>query len=63
MMPSQTYVEATRKIGGLDRMMKKLGGIESPEATASAVEFILEGLYISKRLSKTTFENKLVYRR
>ncbi len=63
MLPSQPYTEAVRKIGGMERMLKKLGNIESPEATASAVEFILEGLYINKRLSKTTFENKLVYRR
>lgn len=63
MLDSHSYSDSSRKINGLDRMLKKLGVIESPEASASAIEFILEGLYLNKRLTKTTFENKLVYRR
>jgi magnesium chelatase subunit I len=30
------------------------GGDESPAAIASAVEFVLEGLHLSKRLNKDT---------
>jgi len=36
---------------------------ERPEAIASAVEFILEGLHVNKRLNKTRMEGKTVYRR
>ena len=44
-------------------MIKAVNIPETPEAIASAVEFILEGLYVNRRLSKTRREGKTVYRR
>ena len=38
------------------------GGDESPSAVASAVEFILEGLHLSKRLNKDAVGNRATYR-
>jgi magnesium chelatase subunit I len=38
------------------------GGDESPAAIASAVEFILEGLHLSKRLNKDAVAGKATYR-
>jgi magnesium chelatase subunit I len=38
------------------------GGDESPAAIASAVEFILEGLHLSKRLNKDAIAGKATYR-
>jgi magnesium chelatase subunit I len=37
-------------------------GDESPAAVASAVEFILEGLHLSKRLNKDVAGSKATYR-
>ncbi len=34
---------------------------ERPEAIAAAVEFILEGLHVNKRLNKSKVEGKIVY--
>ena len=38
------------------------GGDESPAAVASAVEFILEGLHLSKRLNKDAVGARATYR-
>lgn len=39
-----------------------VGGDESPAVVASAVEFILEGLHLSKRLNKDAMGNRATYR-
>ena len=38
------------------------GGDESPAAVASAVEFVLEGLHLSKRLNKDAVGARATYR-
>ena len=38
------------------------GGDESPAAVASAVEFVLEGLHLSKRLNKDARGTSATYR-
>ncbi|HEY3140606.1 MAG TPA: magnesium chelatase [Acidimicrobiales bacterium] len=38
------------------------GGDESPAALASAVELVLEGLHLSKRLNKDALDGKITYR-
>jgi magnesium chelatase subunit I len=38
------------------------GGDESPAAVAAAVEFVLEGLHLSKRLNKDASGSRAVYR-
>lgn len=38
------------------------GGNESPAVLASAVEFVLEGLHLSRRLNKDTSGAKATYR-
>ena len=38
------------------------GGDESPAAVAAAVEFVLEGLHLSKRLNKDTSGARATYR-
>jgi magnesium chelatase subunit I len=43
-------------VSGLGKTMERLGlsGAESPTFAASAVEFALEGLYLTRRISKVT---------
>jgi magnesium chelatase subunit I len=38
------------------------GGDESPAAVASAVELVLEGLHLSKRLNKDAVDGRATYR-
>ena len=40
----------------------KLAGSETPAAVASATEFLLEGLHLSKRLNKDNVDGRSAYR-
>jgi magnesium chelatase subunit I len=55
-IPARTY---TRTIGDLPELataLKKLGLPDRPEARASVIEFLLEGLHLNKRLNKDEVE-------
>jgi magnesium chelatase subunit I len=62
-MTAGLYVQNATRIGGMADAVKQINSLENPEAFASAVEFILEGLHLNKRLIKTEIESKMVYRR
>lgn len=51
-LPSKFYVEGLKHLDGFTGMLEKLGvGNESPEV-ASAIEFVLEGLHLNRRLNR-----------
>ncbi|MBI2853018.1 MAG: magnesium chelatase [Chloroflexi bacterium] len=62
-MPAKSYVRNVKEIVGLTEAVKVLNDSERPEAIAAAMEFVLEGLHLNKRLNKTRSEGKTVYRR
>ena len=62
LLPSKEYVKMVKKIEGLDRAVAKLKPGENPAVIASAVEFILEGLHLNKRLNKDTVGGRTQYR-
>jgi magnesium chelatase subunit I len=43
-------------------VLELTGGDESPAAIAAAVEFVLEGLHLSKRLNKDASAGRATYR-
>ncbi|HZQ88082.1 MAG TPA: sigma 54-interacting transcriptional regulator [Acidimicrobiales bacterium] len=57
-----TYVELLGKMPDLRKQVLALAGSESPAAVASAVEFVLEGLHLSKRLNKDAVGARATYR-
>jgi magnesium chelatase subunit I len=61
--PSMEYVNQLARVGGLKAAVAKLNGHGSPATVASAVEFILEGLHLNKRLNKDEVAGKVRYRR
>ncbi len=63
MMSSKSYVRNVKEIIDFEAMVSRLSISESPEAAASAMEFILEGLHLNRRLNKTDIEGKTIYRR
>jgi magnesium chelatase subunit I len=63
MTPSSSYVRLARETPGMDAVIKPLGGASSPAATASAVEFVLEGLHLNRRLNKDRVGGGARYRR
>lgn len=61
-MRAQSYVRYVKEIEGLADAVEVVNDSERPEAIASTVEFILEGLHLNKRLNKTRLAGKTVYR-
>ena len=61
-VPAASYVELLAKMPDLRRQVVALAGGESPAAVASAVEFVLEGLHLSKRLNKDAAGARATYR-
>ena len=51
-VPSRDYVAWMRETPGMPEAVGRLGVGESPAAIASAVEFLLEGLHLHRRLNK-----------
>jgi magnesium chelatase subunit I len=52
MQPAMNYVNQLAQVGGLRAAVSKLEAHGSPPLIASAVEFILEGLHLNRRLNK-----------
>ena len=62
-VPSAQLAELVTSLPGLREPVESLtGGDESPAAVAAAVEFILEGLHLSKRLNKDASGARATYR-
>jgi magnesium chelatase subunit I len=66
---SKRYVRWMREIPGLGEAVRRLTvddpaeGAESPAVVASAVEFVLEGLHLQRRINKDRAAHGTVYRR
>jgi len=61
--PAMDYVNQMSRVGGLKAAVGKLNGHGSPATVASAIEFILEGLHVNKRLNKDEVSGQTRYRR
>jgi magnesium chelatase subunit I len=61
-VPAAEYVEALKRMPALRRPVMSLAGNEGPGAVASAAEFVLEGLHLSKRLNKVAARGRASYR-
>jgi magnesium chelatase subunit I len=59
---STDYVATLHSLPALRGPVMALAGSESPGAVASAVEFVLEGLHLSKRLNKEAAGPRATYR-
>jgi magnesium chelatase subunit I len=62
MTPSAEYDSLARQIEGIFPAIEKLGATGSAAEEASAVEFLLEGLHLNKRLNKDKVGGKTQYR-
>ncbi len=68
-VPSREYVRWMREIPGLREAVERLGtfdvtdGAQDPALVASAVEFLLEGLHLQRRVNKDRGIAGVVYRR
>ena len=68
-IPSREYVRWAHEVPGLFDAVRRLGafdvtdGAEEPAVVASAVEFLFEGLHLSRRINKDRSGSAVVYRR
>jgi magnesium chelatase subunit I len=62
-IPSRAYTRAIGDVPELAAALKRLGLPDRPEARASVIEFLLEGLHLNKRLNKDEVEGRALYRR
>jgi magnesium chelatase subunit I len=60
--PSADYAKLIKQTDGLDAAVEKLGAEGSQPLLASAVEFVLEGLHLNKRLNKDKVAGRYQYR-
>ncbi|MDP1804907.1 MAG: sigma 54-interacting transcriptional regulator [Acidimicrobiales bacterium] len=61
-VPSADYVAALATLPALRAAVVPLAGGESPAAIASAIELVLEGLHLSRRLNKDAAGSRATYR-
>jgi magnesium chelatase subunit I len=67
--PSKEYVAWMREVPGMSQAVDRLGaydvtdGAEEPAVVASAVEFLLEGLHLARRINKERIASGVVYHR
>jgi magnesium chelatase subunit I len=68
-VPSRDYVRAMDEVPGLRESVVRMGtfdaadGAEEPALVASAVELLLEGLHLGRRLNKDRGPSGVAYRR
>jgi magnesium chelatase subunit I len=60
--PSADYVKLIKQTDGMAEALEKVGAQGSPPMQASAVEFVLEGLHLNKRLNKDKVAGRYQYR-
>ncbi|HYP60887.1 MAG TPA: sigma 54-interacting transcriptional regulator [Thermomicrobiales bacterium] len=63
LMPSMDYVLQLSHLDGMNDIVDTLGVSGNPAGVASAVEFILEGLHLNRRLNKATGDGPARYSR
>jgi len=61
-VPSGDYADLVATLSGTREVLADLGVGESPAAVASAIEFVLEGLHLTKRLNKDALAGRATYR-
>ena len=61
--PAADYPGLVANIDGLAPAVKKLTDDDRPEAVAAAVEFVLEGLHLSRKLNCDRFGEGSTYKR
>src|ERR1700724_3346297 len=59
--PGGRHMTSLRELPGMEKALKSLGLDKRPALAASGVEFVLEGLHLSKRINKTEMDGAAIY--
>ncbi|MFC1920306.1 sigma 54-interacting transcriptional regulator [Chloroflexota bacterium] len=58
---AKSYIRIAKEMMGLTDMTNRVVNSERPEELAAAMEFILEGLHLNKKLNKSKRGDKIIY--
>jgi magnesium chelatase subunit I len=61
-LASGEYVKQALQIPGMKGAVAKLGATGNPATVAAAVEFVLEGLHLNRKLNKERGETRSTFR-
>ncbi len=61
-VPAAEYRDLLSELDGMPAVLADLGVGESPAGIASGIEFVLEGLHLTKRLNKDAVGTRASYR-
>jgi magnesium chelatase subunit I len=61
-IPAAEYRDLLARLDGMRAVLADLGVGESPAGIASGIEFVLDGLHLTKRLNKDAIGNRATYR-
>ena len=61
-MPATDYEHLIADVPGLSDAVGMISQDERPGVRASAIEFVLEGLHLNKRLNKDSLAGQALYR-
>ncbi len=62
MVPSNDYARLIKDVEGLEESIAPQSGSRTPGENAAAIEFLLEGLHLNKRLNKDRVGQRVQYR-
>jgi magnesium chelatase subunit I len=63
MVPATELLDEVGPVDGLSKLLSALGidDVDTPGLAAAGIEFALEGLYLLRRLSKETVDDRVIY--
>jgi magnesium chelatase subunit I len=63
LVPATDLLASVGTVPGLAKILSGLGidDVDTPGLAASGIEFALEGLYLLRRLSKETVDDRILY--
>ena len=61
-LPSAAYGEAAEALGNIGDLIRRIEPSDDPSAMASAIEFLLEGLHLNRKLNRDQVAGQFLYR-
>ena len=61
-IPSSEYIKKLKEVAGFAELLAPVEPGKAPEAMAAGIEFVLEGLHLSRRLNRDRMEGRYRYR-
>ncbi len=61
-LPSAAYGDVAESLGNIGELIQRIEPSDDPSAVASAIEFLLEGLHLNRKLNRDQVSGQFLYR-